>query len=408
MTASTILLAVTGLNPQVVTETLYALATRSPALVPREVHVLTTAEGAERARLTLLSERPGWFRQLLHDYRLGEVAFGTEHIHVLRDAAGAPLADIRSAEDNRAAADQVAELVRTLTRDEASALHVSLAGGRKTLGFFAGYALSLWGRPQDRLSHVLVDEPFESSWEFFYPTPYERIIQTREHKVVDCAKARVTLAEIPFVRLRHGLPRALLEGRARFAEAVEAAQGQLGPPSLEIDHQRQRIVAAGRAFALPPAELAFLAWFARRAAAGAPPLPCPKDGVPEPAYRDAYLAEYRRIIGTLGDDERTRRRYRDGMSKADFEERKSKLKRVLAEALGAAALPYMVHGSGRNPMRYALALPPTAITFGDAHAAQVVGARPVGGGERGGAGSTRPIVSTGPAGPTGAARPPRT
>src|SRR2546427_12173331 len=54
-----LLLAVTGLSPQVVTETLYALTQKvSPAFVPTEIHLLTTAEGAERARLTLLSDDP--------------------------------------------------------------------------------------------------------------------------------------------------------------------------------------------------------------------------------------------------------------------------------------------------------------------------------------------------------------
>jgi CRISPR-associated protein (TIGR02584 family) len=373
---STTLLVVSGLNPQVVTETLYALAMQQPPVVPREVHVLTTSEGAQRARLTLLSERPGWFRQLLADYRLGDVTFDDEHIHVLHDRAGHPLADIRTADDNRATADQVAELVRRLTRDEATALHVSLAGGRKTLGFFAGYALGLWGRPQDSLSHVLVDEPFESSWEFFYPTPYERIIQTRDHKVVDCAEAKVTLADIPFVRLRHGLPQRLLEGRASFAEAVQAAQGHLGPPSLKLALEGQRVTAGGQEIALPPAELAFLAWFARRVITGEPALPCPKDGVPNQDYRDAYLREYRLIVGPLGDDERTRRRYRDGMTKSDFEERKSKLKRVLVDALGAAAVPYLIEGIGRNPMRYRLRLRPSAITFSDARPPDVASLRP--------------------------------
>src|SRR5947209_15251583 len=58
-----ILLAVTGLSPQVVTETVYALTRIEPAFVPTEVHLLTTGEGAERAKLTLLSEKPGWFHR---------------------------------------------------------------------------------------------------------------------------------------------------------------------------------------------------------------------------------------------------------------------------------------------------------------------------------------------------------
>lgn len=357
-----LLLAVTGLNPQVVTETLYALARQQPDRLPAEVHVLTTAEGAQRLRLLLLSERPGWFQRLRRDWGLPPIDFDERHVHVLQDADGRPLSDVRSDADNAAAADQIAEQVRRLTSDDASALHVSLAGGRKTLGFFAGYALSLWGRPQDRLSHVLVSHPYESSWDFFYPTPYECVIELGASGVADCARAEVTLADIPFVRLRSGLPTALLQAQSSFAQAVSAAQGHVGPPQLRLQLRTGRIVAHGRPVALAPAELAFLAWFARRAEAGEPPLPSPSDGAPEPAYAAAFLAEHRRIVGLAGDDERSRRAYRHGMSKADFEQRKSKLKRSLQGALGAAAAPYLIQGLGK-PKHYQLALPAAAITF---------------------------------------------
>jgi CRISPR-associated protein (TIGR02584 family) len=200
------LLVVTGLTPQVVTETLYALMQDDRAAMPHELHIITTAEGAQRARLALLSDQPGWFARFIADYRLAPITFSDEHIHVLSDSRGQPLDDIRSAADNEHAADQIADWVRRLTADAGTQLHVSLAGGRKTLGFFAGYALSLWGRDGDRLTHVLVNEPYESSWDFFYPTPYERIIETRGGKLADCMQAEVTLADIPFVRLRHGLP----------------------------------------------------------------------------------------------------------------------------------------------------------------------------------------------------------
>lgn len=46
-----ILLAVTGLTPQVVTETLFALMREGPDSLPHAIRVLTTSEGAERARL---------------------------------------------------------------------------------------------------------------------------------------------------------------------------------------------------------------------------------------------------------------------------------------------------------------------------------------------------------------------
>lgn len=242
-----ILLAVTGLSPQIVTETLYALAVANDEpFIPTEIHLITTAEGAERARLALLSDEPGWFHRLRADYRLPDIAFDAGHIHVLHDAAGQPLADIRSPQDNQLCADFITEKVRALSSDSTAALHVSIAGGRKTMGFFLGYALSLFGRPQDRLSHVLVSEPFENSLNFFYPTPYENVITTSGNKHADARYARVSLAEIPFVSLRHGLPTALLDGRASFNATVDAARAALGPASLEIDLGTREVRAAGR------------------------------------------------------------------------------------------------------------------------------------------------------------------
>ena len=48
-----ILLAVTGLIPQVITETHYALAVqRQPAFISTDIHRLTTHEGAEAAELS--------------------------------------------------------------------------------------------------------------------------------------------------------------------------------------------------------------------------------------------------------------------------------------------------------------------------------------------------------------------
>lgn len=153
-----ILLAVTGLTPQVVTETLYFLACRAESpWIPDEVHLITTSTGAEGARLNLLLP-DGWFHRLRADFQLPDIEFPVSNIHILKDGAGQPLDDIRTPEQNTLAADFITETLRRLTEDPASELHVSIAGGRKTMGYYLGYALSLYGRPQDRLSHVLVSD----------------------------------------------------------------------------------------------------------------------------------------------------------------------------------------------------------------------------------------------------------
>lgn len=355
-----VLLAVTGLSPQIVTETLYALAQREPEAIPTEVQIITTAEGAERVRLALLSEEPGWFHRLCRDFDLKGIHFTPENIHVLRDPAGNPLPDIRTPEDNERAADFITDRIRELTADNQTAVHVSIAGGRKTMGFYAGYALSLYGRPQDRLSHVLVSEPFESSWEFFYPTPYSRVITTRDNKLVDTAEAQITLAAIPFVSLRNGLAVRLTNGTARFSDVVHSARLALQSPQLTIDLVGRCILASGEKMKMDPVDLAFYAMFARSRVSGAGTLKRH-----DPTLSKPFLEEYRRIVGEMsGDLERTEEALRDGMTVEYFDQRKSRVQSVLNKFLAPQLKQiYQIHPQGSRQGKFLLRIPPEAIHF---------------------------------------------
>ncbi|MBK6653982.1 CRISPR-associated ring nuclease Csm6 [Zoogloea sp.] len=262
-----ILLAVTGLTPQIVTETLYALACRdADPWVPHEIHLITTTTGAESARLNLLHGN-GWFHRLCRDYDLPRIVFPAENIHVLRDAAGAPLDDIRTQAQNTLAADFIMDKVRELTQEPSHELHVSIAGGRKTMGYYLGYALSLYGRPQDRLSHVLVSDPYETNRDFYYPTPYDHPIHgSRGNKdvTVDARNARVELADIPFVRLREGLPERLREGHASFSQVVGAANRSLDEPRLVLNVAQRQVWADEVEIKLSETEFLLLLWLAQR------------------------------------------------------------------------------------------------------------------------------------------------
>lgn len=111
------------------------------AFIPTEVRLLTTTQGADHARLSQLHPDSGWFHRLCADYALTGIRFGEADITVLRDEAGKVLEDIRTPEDNRRAGDRLTALVPEFTVDPDAALHVSIVGGRKTMGFYAGYAL---------------------------------------------------------------------------------------------------------------------------------------------------------------------------------------------------------------------------------------------------------------------------
>lgn len=270
-----VLVVVSGMSPQVMTETLYALAVqRTPPFQPTEIHLLSTASGARHARLSLL-DGDAHFHRLCQDYALDAGSFGAERIHALAGLDGKPLDDIRTAEDNEAAADFITGFIRDQTARADAAVHVSMAGGRKTMGYYAGYALSLYGRDQDRLSHVLVSEDFEGHRDFFYPTPSSVAIYREGKPALDASEARVELAEIPFVRLRDELPEGMLGASALYgarhgfrqaiANANQARQAQV--MHLDMDALQFHLGNHDLA-ALGTANIALLCWLAWRQSNG--------------------------------------------------------------------------------------------------------------------------------------------
>ena len=264
-----ILVCVTGMTPQVVTETLYALL--EEGTVPTEVHLITTEDGRNCALRDLLNPQTGQFHAFCRDTNCtGQICFGGESIHVIDDVAGKLLSDIRTPEDNNRAADLIVRLLQSYCSDDDSAVYVSLAGGRKTMGFFAGYALSLFGRSQDRLLHVLVSPPFEGNREFFYPTQSRRLLQDG---TLDASQAKVAMADIPFVRLRGCLTETMVEdlqtGKSGYVETVTAVQKQLtASVKVSFDMKNVALICGGISVKLEPACFATYLWMARRCKAG--------------------------------------------------------------------------------------------------------------------------------------------
>ncbi len=347
----TILLAVTGLSPQVITETLYALYQQGQRM-PNEIRILTTEEGYQRARLTLLND--GWLARFYHDYQLPQAQFSAEHIHILTQRDGTNLQDIRTQVDNQDMADGITEWIRQLTTDSDSSLLISIAGGRKTMGFYAGYALSLYGRPQDRLSHVLVSADFESHPQFFYPTPYSQVIYANDptRKPLDTKDAAIMLADIPFVRLRHGLDHALLTGKSSFSASVAKAQAAIGPPQLVINIKKRLLIAQGSPIKLNPTDLAFYLWLLERQKNGKPAPISPSEGAPELEYAAEYIPIYQQLTGEMGTSDRTSNTLVLGMSKTFFEQRKSRVNGALKQALTIAAQTYLINPHGKRPRTF--------------------------------------------------------
>ncbi|EOX3445948.1 CRISPR-associated ring nuclease Csm6 [Vibrio paracholerae] len=171
---------------------------------------MITTQSAKPALINGLF-RDGHLQALKDEYQLPDFAFDESHIWLIEGDNGLPIDDTKTIDDHTTMADFMTRKVFELTQDDNCTIHGFLAGGRKTMAFYFGYAMSMFGREQDVLSHVFVDEAFEFLRDFWYPTKQSRWITGKNGQgELDTSQATITLAEIPFVRMRQSLETTLL------------------------------------------------------------------------------------------------------------------------------------------------------------------------------------------------------
>lgn len=243
-----VLVAVTGVSPAILTETVFALATDPEDPIPVDSVIAITTKAGDAAiqaalrtpdpetglsrwdelRLRLRSLVPGFAGELFLEPT--RVIYGPSPDHRRPEF----LEDIRTKRDNEIAADFIAEQIRGLTFNPDTRLIASIAGGRKTMSALLYAAMCLFGRDSDRLTHVLVSEPFENPGlkpRFFFPTDPP----TQHHGfdfagapiVADSAEARLELAHVPYPRLRAALPERLGDYPGKFSNLVQSLSDQL-------------------------------------------------------------------------------------------------------------------------------------------------------------------------------------
>lgn len=371
-----ILFLVTGMTPQIITETLWALAC-DPALqepwVPDEIHVMSTRHGLNQIRERLFNE--GQFAALMAAYSLPTLRFDESCLHTIQGSGGQPLDDLKTPEDNECAADAICSMIRDLTRDDNTCLHVSIAGGRKTMGFYAGYALSIYGRTQDRMSHVLVDEKYEQAVNFFFPDPTgTHFAKDRDGKVIGPSnEARVWLADIRFVRMKEAIKaKHQLHGNEKFSVVVSKINDSFNDVTLHLIPSASEIVVSDKyRFKLRPREFALLHWFADRCRLGLPGIVAPtfdaadksiKPRDPDALSPLALKNEFLKYYLPVKDDDYEFEVGDLTVDKKFFHTVKSRLKSELERALGLELAARLAIEQPGKLSPFCLNLPAGAIT----------------------------------------------
>ena len=209
-----VLISVVGTSPAVLTETVWALAHQKKPIVPDEVVVFTTARGKDDLKRAILSGSPSIWEQLkvsLKREKLkidGKLVFSGHLVKEMLDANGQPMDDLRTGEDNLSAADFILGELRRYTEASDTVVLASIAGGRKTMSALLFSCMSLLGREDDKVYHVLIPPEYECGMDppFFFPrkgVAHQLLSGGRPTgKKVSGAKIGIELFEVPFVRMR--------------------------------------------------------------------------------------------------------------------------------------------------------------------------------------------------------------
>jgi len=299
-----------GSSPAIVTETLWALHTHTQAPFPvNQMHIVTTAGTVGLEHILYRDESgsvlPGEKLTLLYNELKADIPELFLHIPKFLDSGNRVtlVTDMKSETEAVAYGDSITELVFDVTEDRESVLHLSIAGGRKTMSYHAGAAMTLYGRSRDRLSHTLIEPAeLESCADFWWPTAQSHFVNHRflkdENRVplrfsARAGDARVILIDTPFLRARSFLPKGYFHRRDNYARAVQRMNAALESPGVVVNLPEDRISISGVEIRLEPVQAAVFAVLAQRAKLGLGPVHLNEFSEGNEPY-DAYMLFFKK------------------------------------------------------------------------------------------------------------------
>lgn len=246
-----ILVAVSGLTPQIITEAFFCLWIKKNIPV-HEIYILTTRRGRDIILKADSKFKYPPLKKELHDlcnqYKIPFPKFEINDQHIIcAKEQSIELYDIRTDKHNILFPNKVCDVISNLTSDPDNTLYCCISGGRKTMSVYLAFALSLFGRSDDKLMHVLTSE--ENAFKNFYPK------SKKEAKELE-------IAEIPYVRLRKYLKEQKKSGKIknfRYDLLVKLTQNEISPEDetkMYLNTKSSLIQFAGNdPVKIPPVEM---------------------------------------------------------------------------------------------------------------------------------------------------------
>ena len=213
-----ILITSIGLSPNVLVSTTKAMCMAKPAIIPDEIHVITTGVGLKKIKEDLI-ENGKWEKEIKHLKKTNELAKGKLRFDITKSvkiisSEDRSFDDVGTSEECDNTAEFILNFLKEWTLKKETSLIISIAGGRKSTSALMLGCMSLIGRNQDRVFHVI----------------------SNENQSVE------QLSEITYVRMRRWLLKYI--NTSSYKNLVQRAQGiidQSEYPNIIIDLEKRTI-----------------------------------------------------------------------------------------------------------------------------------------------------------------------
>jgi len=228
---------VSGLTPQIITETLFCLLKIKKISID-EIYVVTTSRGRDviigKDKTIEYPVLQSEIKRMCEKYKFKVPKFDNSDTHIITaKEESIELNDIRNDSDNILMPNKICEVIKQKSANREHILHCSISGGRKTMSTYMGFALSVFGRENDKLYHVLTSDKFE--FKNFFP----------ENKIEEKA---LEIAELPYIRLRDLIAKKTSNqsfSKLKYIDLVNITQKELSysyGDVLTIDHKRSKFI----------------------------------------------------------------------------------------------------------------------------------------------------------------------
>jgi hypothetical protein len=155
-------------------------------------------------------------------------------------------------------------------------LIVSIAGGRKTTSALLYSVMSLLGRAEDQIQHILVDDHWTFQPDFMYPGCQGVFLDRDTGNSLSSSDAELQVVDVPFVPLRYLFERDLQRSAGSFVELINQVRARTinvtNDLAVQLLTDSGEFNVSGQVVNLSPNEFLLYLYFARRVLDGLSPL----------------------------------------------------------------------------------------------------------------------------------------